>query len=1118
MHLSRLELYGFKSFADDVRIELPPGLTVLVGPNGGGKSNVVDAIRWALGEQRLKDLRADRWEDLLYSGGERRPPAQMAEVFLEFDNRDGRVQEWPEVLRVGRRLFRNGDSEYLIGNRTVRLKDVTDLFLDSGLSRTGYAIIGQGKVEAALLMRPAERLEQLEEASGTTRYKVRRRETMQHLDAAMAELNRVADLVAEVDRQRLAVEAEAVREREYLERERQRQELKRGILAARREEVAARVGVLRAELAAWERVRTGLQGEWEGVTEAVRAMEATLPEDAAALDDLLAQSLGLERERERWRGRVESLERDARELSAQLAEVEREMAEPAPTPFTAEGTDDDPRPAMRDALARARALAAERAVHVAATGEAREAAQRRWAELDEARRQAEQWEQQVRALTGRPDLALDAACDEVRRDAERSQQRVIALDADIRLAREQGERLRRYLSQEEERREVIRHQLAQRQARLRVLQQLEAEGEGLGQGVRAVLRAGAEGQLQGILGTLGSLIETDERYGIALQAALGGAAQDVVTETEQAARQAVRYLQSRGLGRATFLPLDTVRGQVPARGDQDLERQAGAVGWAMQLIRLPERLQIAARHVLGRVLVVEQLEDAVRIGRLVDFRYRVVTLDGQLVQPGGAITGGSPALQNSAWVRRQELERLTSHIERERQQLEGLDSLLNSARGELEETRLRLDALHQERMEAQQQLAEAAYRLKQMERLLPASRPHPAELTRALEEATRQAEAADQAWRAAQTAAREADHEVTRQEATLARVEQDWAEREALRQARLMAAEQAKNRRAALEERGRRLRAAQADNRAALAEAVAAVEQVSATLADVNEQVGLLRQARADAEEDLRMLRERARALELELKRGEHRAENLAAELAEREREWAELQADPDAMGAPAPDVREARRRLTGLEAELAAMGPVSGGSLAMYEALAARAAFLERERQDVERAVAELTATLKELDAEVTARRNQTARVVERAFQETTSELFGGGRAGFRYLEEPEPGLDLWVEPPGKRPQSLTSLSGGEKALGALAWLFALLAVRPAPLVVLDEVEASLDELNARRFAQYLARRRQSQYVVVSHHKPTMEHADALWGFTSDARGVTRLVSVRLQASDEVI
>jgi chromosome segregation protein len=1121
MHLRRLEIFGFKSFAEDVRIEMPPGLTVLVGPNGGGKSNVVDAIRWALGEQRLRELRAERWEDLIYSGNGRRAPAQLAEVFLEFDNHDGTVAEWPEVLRIGRRLFRNGDSEYVVGHRTVRLKDVTELFLDSGLGRAAYAIIGQGRVEAALLQKPGERLEQLEEAAGTTRYKVRRRETLSHLEAATAELRRVSDLVNEVDRERQDVEEQAERERAYLVRETERQELKRGLVAARRLELTGRVDELRRQLESGAAARAGLLEEAARLREAIDAMEATLPEDEATAADILGQSLERERERERWRGRVDSLVHQQSDWETTLSEAEAELKSLGadPTPEVLEEPE-DPRPALRKEIEQAAAARAKRAIELGQARDARQRARERLARAQEAGRGWLQLSEQLRALTGEEVNAPGALRQAIRARAEDAQAEMVSVDAELVRVRDEAGRLRQEVRRQAEQLEFLRHQTAERQARRRVLEQLQAEGDGYSQGVRAVLQASGEGRLEGIVGALGTLLEVERPYRAALQAALGGHAQDLVTADERRAREAVQYLQQSGRGRATFLPLDTVRPGMPNRQDLGLSREAGAIGWLMDLIHIEDRLRVAAAHVLGRVLVASTLSDAVAIGRLAEFRYRIVTLDGQLVQPGGAITGGAAQAQNQVWVRRQEIEQLTTALADAAAQLSAVEVSLAGAVEAAEAAEGQVEERSQERREAQQRLSEAMYLLSMVERILPTDVPDPDPDRLREEEAAAMAvlAEAESAVGAQEAAMREAEQAVTRLEATLDRVEADWAEREGLYAARRAAAAQDVARRSALQERIARLRQSIQDQSGLLEEARGHVARLSEELQDLNDQLAVLRQAQQDAQQDLTGLRERLRALELELRRSEHRAEVEQAELADKQAEWERLSQDPDAQSEPVADVRQAQRRLGILEQEIAAMPPVATGSLAMYEALSSRAAFLERERLDVERAVAELTATLKDLDAEVRLRRRETAAVVERAFHQSVVELFGGGSGGFRYLDEPDPGLELWVQPPGKQPQSLALLSGGEKALGALAWLFSLLEVKPAPLVVLDEVEASLDELNARRFAQYLARRRRSQYVVVSHHKPTMEQADALWGFTSDGRGITRLVSVRLQAADEVM
>lgn len=1118
MYLRRIDLYGFKSFANESRIELAAGLTTLVGPNGGGKSNVVDAIRWALGEQRLKELRAERWEDLLYAGGLRRRPAQVAEVLLEFDNVDGSMPDWPEVLQVGRRLFRSGESEYLLGSRAVRLKDILDLFLDSGLGRAAYAIIGQGKVEAALLQRPGERLEQLEEAAGTTRYKVRRRETRQRLDQVMAELARASDLEAEVENQKASVAAAAEQEQRYLVLEQEARLLRSGLKAAERVEFQSQVDRIQDVEAAWETERAAIEKRLQGLGGEIETLQVALSEGDQALETMTAQSLDQAKERERWLGRRESLVERQKQLEGfrQDAEQAKSAAEAAFSQdhqqVPAENLDDDGTDLSERLISCRASLEAQERSLAAIEEEQREAAQ----EAAEAQRRlmaAQQIASHLRAILGEQSQTWPDAIRSCEQRRENAQQALAVQDAEISLARSQLDRLRQYLKEQGRQLHDFEHQSAQRQARYRVLQQLDAEGEGYGHGVRSIIKAQADGYVQGVFGTLGALVRVDDAYVVAVQAALGGAAQDLVVDSEQNARMAIRFLQSRGLGRATFLPLDTIR---PARVraiDGDLVRQEGVVGWALDLVEIADALRPAAAHVLGRVLVTQRLEDAVAVGRLVDFRYRLVTLDGQLVHPGGSITGGSPASNNSAWVRRQEIERLRRRLDQDRDQLDGLRLLIKSGETEQEQLEQRLSQLVEQRITAEQELSSASSRLEALRRVVPeeADVIEVADLALRADIAANRVASLHEAQKKALGAVRRLEQELAGLKAEWSRWEAFRREREALGQRLAQAHERAEQR---MVEADRRLNSLSVEIQTAERERLQADQALGVlnqVLADMNHRIAELREGIRHQRAEWGRITESRRLMELELRRGEQRVQALRLEKERLDGQLAVLANDAEALGEPVDDVPGAKRRLAQINRELEQLGPIAPGSLAMFQQLAERARVLKTERCDIMRAVSELEDTILELDREVDERRRSTVTLLEQAFQRAVQELFGGGQSGFQWIGQPDEGIDLWVQPPGKRAQSLQLLSGGEKALGALAWLFALLEIHPAPLVVLDEVEASLDELSARRFAQYLSRRRQSQYLVVTHHKVTMEQADALWGFSSDSHGVTRLASVRL-------
>jgi len=1116
MHLKAIHLYGFKSFARETHIELASDLTALVGPNGGGKSNVVDAIRWALGEQRVRELRADHWDELLWNGSERRRAAGVAEVRLHFDNQDGAMSGWPETLEVGRRLYRQGESEYLIGTRSVRLKDVTDLFLDSGLGRAAYAIIGQGRIEAALLQRPAERLQQVEEAAGNTRVQLRQKDTRQQLAVVARDLVRARDLRVGVEREMAELAEAAARESQYLNCLTQIEELRRGIKAARRASLENQVRRLQRQRAEALCRRRELTMERERLAGEAVALASAVQDAAQALETVMATSADRERERQRWQGRLEILRAEHAKVLAWQHDAAKEQERaragreaPSPSGGDAGAREEavDPGDALADAEQALRAAEQRLAAAQSVLDTMRQEQERLGALATAYTRVGDRLGGMVGEHSAAPAVVLEMLRDRVRQEDEE----LGRLEAARNAAREQAARVNRELARARD--ELTRGERAftDRQARRRALQQLEVAGDGYAAGVRAVLKAAHGGSLDGILGTLGSLLDVASRYRLAVETALGGAAQDVVVRSDGHARAAVSYLQARRLGRATFLPLGTVRASEPDARDRVVAQHPGVVGWALELVEVDPEVRPAASHRLGRVLVLESLDDALVLGRQVGFRYRLVTLDGQLVHAGGAITGGSAVPQHSVWSRRAEIDQLTEQLAADEAALaEQRAHVQRSQQAAAEKSRLlaaleqRYDGLARENGQDHDRLAAATALMSS----LPTEAASAAESLQALAGQVEQAEAAWRAIRATVStlAERRATLEAERRErlAVAAERERQAAEWARLREEALQQEEVAARRLVQLDQQS-----------AALAAEVEAATQV---LAGLDQELSRLasdeasaRAAHHAAQDRLQAAQDRQRALEFAESRAQQRDQQLAVEEERARGQLEELLPDVEAAGSPSADVPAAEAALAALTRQVNELGPIRPGALAAYQALEHRARVLAAEESDVARASQDLEAALDNLSGELETRRRAAIAQLERAFATAVTEMFGGGRGGFRWVTAPEPGLDLWVEPPGKRPKTLGLLSGGEKALGALAWLFALLEVRPAPLVVLDEAEASLDEENARRFALYLARRRHSQYLVVTHHKSTMEQASVLWGFTADGHGATRLVSVRL-------
>jgi len=1113
MYLKRIQVYGFKSFADDVRIDLVPGITAIVGPNGGGKSNIVDAIRWALGEQRVRDLRAERWEDLLHAGGAGRPAARLAEVRLEFDNQDLKMAHWPESLTVTRRYYRNGDTEYLINGRSVRLKDITDLFLDSGLGRFNYAIISQGRVETALLQKPADRLEQLEEAAGVSRYKMRKKETLSHLAEVEAKLVRLTDLRHEVERQAEELRDRAERESQYLAWEAERRAWQERLALTEYQHAQSQYQSLLMQL-------TALAQEKE-------ALAREMAETQTAFESVQSELAAHESEASRIWQQVREGEEQAHRLAVELSQKEATLAglkreqdglhmalnrlRQQQQAENEEMTDEE-----LNGLADALRVAEDEWQNWAARVEETEAAiretERQLAAVAEERHRRETQIAHWRGTLGvTGDAELAAIYQERRQKAQRLEQEVQALTQNLAQLTEARTRLKAFIAKQQQDLESLRHQLAGRQARLRALHQLDAEGEGLAPGVRAVLKAQQTNQLTGIWGTLGGLIQADPELLLAISTALGGSHQDVVVDHEAEARQAVQWLKTHALGRATFLPLDAVRPARPHPDDRSLTRQPGVVGWAAELVRHPEAITPAVAHVLGRVLVVDNLDHAGMLGRLHKYRYKMVTLDGQIVHAGGAITGGSRAVDRSGPTHRKiEMEELARRIEEDRRVLEGKEALVASSLTELEATESELDRVREilgerrhEWTGLRQQLALGGSGIEEaMQQLAELTKTHALfsqtldESRRTLETAIRERARTEKIRDERRRAWQEAQFRAEKRAADVARWQDEWS----WHQERLYRLEgEIEQLASAIDSEKGRLR----DTRQTVETAEAARRQLTAAME-------ALRERQLTLTNRLRVLEVQDRKLDQRQQQGEKDAQLIRVRYEHYE--------PPAGVKPLAPEeVDIARQEVQRVQRAIESLGPVEPGSLALYQALNDRLAFLAREQADVEAAEADLRTTLKELDQEMGRRVQATSQQVERAFQEACRQLYGGGEAGFHWTEGTDGGVELWVKPPGKRPSHLSLLSGGEKALGGIAWLFALLSVRPAPFVVLDEVEASLDAVNAARFAEFLKSvRGASQYLVVTHHKETMEAADVLWGVAGNGQGQSRVVSVKLESAPD--
>ncbi|MCS6919411.1 MAG: chromosome segregation protein SMC [Fimbriimonadales bacterium] len=1139
--LTRVRLHGFKTFAQRVEIDLASNLTAVVGPNGCGKSNLVDALLWALGEANVRTLRAQTPTEVLFSGSAGHKPLGLAEVSLWFNNETRWLPLDADEVQLTRRLYRSGEWECWINRTPARLRDLADLFAGTGLGRGGYAVVGQGDIDALLNAPPDERRRWLEEVAGVALYRARRKDALRDLESARLHLTRVQDVLRELERQREPMRQEAERALVYRELQRQLHTLEREFLQyeyralrqrlqhTRTERDALREQIVQTELAIAEQ-----EAQAETYGQAIAHLESAMDTLRAVLQSQLTaeeRTLGeLSRLDERERALHElaralheesdSLQAQESERQARLAELQAELQGVAHEAETLT-------PAIQRAEAQAHALESERR----ALETAYQAALRQQSERESAHQQAERRRTDAQhAKTRLAELRAETECLQTELHAVQAQEDALqaqadALEAEQAVSERELQRLTREAQAHTRAAETLR-------ARARALEASLQAGEGASPAVRALLQAVRKGELQGEYIPVGAAITVPQAYQAALNAALGGAVNDILTPTEADARAAVQWLQRNRAGRLTFLPLDLIH---PRSTDSLVRATGGIVGIAADLVQYDPRFEPAIRHLLGRVLVVETLEVATQLvrelrrqQRATEFS-RIAALDGSVVQLSGAITGGAYANErNSLLQLKAELDRAraeqhaaethlqhaeaalearrAAHFERQR----ALETLRRELR-ETAQTRLRLESdLRQRARETQHyetQLQQAQAQLTQLEALLNA--PPDADLQTLEAERERLQREYEAHTRA--LAQQRADLQqletrrraLQRQQETEQRALSQLQERRQSRHARLQTLQQETEQLAAqraaahaeLERIRKQIQHAQSELDARRAERQSLLEQSFA----VNDRVRALRNT-------LSQYAERERTLDLQLARGE-------VKLAELQEHWTRLAPDaplPDADAPLSDKPPVARAELERLRRALAEMGEVNLAAADEYARLSERFQRLESQRADLEQTCTQLEQQLREIDAHAREQFLKTFEAVRGAFQLRFQQLFEGGQAELILTDERDPlsaGVIVEAQPPGKRRQRLELLSGGERALTAIALLFAFSTVKPSPLMVLDEVDAALDGRNVQRFADYLKLMAESSQILIVTHNPITTAVARQWLGVSMTGGVSRIV-----------
>ncbi len=1003
MYLKALEIQGFKSFADKTRLTFEKDITAIVGPNGSGKSNISDAILWVMGEQRTKALRGTKMEDVIFGGTAKRTPLGYASVTLIIDNSAHIFDSDLSEIALTRRYYRSGESEYLINKETVRLKDINSLLMDTGLGRDGYSIIGQGRIAEIVSTKSADRREVFEEAAGISRFRYRKEEAERKLEKTDENLLRINDKIEELELQVGPLKKQAETAKKYL--------------ALRDDLKVKEISVWMESLDRLAFQTEAIRLEYDQVTTQLEKSRADLEAAYLSSGSITDRMHRKDEETDLARERLSAAEAEGAEREAAIAVIEANIK-----------SSEDNTSRLLDDIAQQETRTREIEARIA-SGEAR--------------------------------MAEITASLKEERERDQSNQNVLS-GCRIKLQSRDGA-----FNQLTERFNNLTVTGRSMDSRINMLAEMEKEFEGFSKAVKTVMKEAQHGGLRGIHGPVANLIRTDNECALAIETALGGAAQDIIVDTQADGRAAIELLKRRDSGRGTFMPLDVVKGSVM----KDAPVNAyGFVGVAYDLVKFDEKYSGVIAKLLGRTVIAETLPDAIKMSNAAGGRLRIVTLDGQMINEGGSMTGGSAAKGTGAISRANELEKLKKDREKLRADEKDCAEALDRAKRDIAGIKYRLDMAQADQLE----IRSAISSLEAEER---ATASAVSQLKKLLESLT-------------------GDSDDRR-----AAVEKSRAETASLEKQR--------------DEKKLGL--------AAIAEKIAAARaEIASISTDKLELEG--RRTRADNE----IKRLNNDILDLQSRAAKAEQKKLSADMEEKQildKLWDSYELSHTAANAlrqPVENFREASKAVSDLRRQISALGSPNIGAIDEYERVNTRYEFLTGQRDDVDKARRELLNIIGDITAEMKEVFMTQLKAIDEAFRGTFLELFGGGKSAIVLEDENDClncGIDIKAQPPGKNLSTISLLSGGEKAFVAIALYFAILKVRPTPFCVMDEIEAALDEANVTRYAEYMRRMAdKTQFLVITHRRGTMEEADMLYGVTMQEKGVSTVIELDLENAKKTI
>lgn len=1178
MILKALEMQGFKSFPDKTVLEFNKGITAVVGPNGSGKSNISDAVRWVLGEQSTKTLRGSKMEDVIFSGTDVRKAKGFAEVTLRLDNTDRSLNKDSDEVSVTRRYYRSGDSEYLVNGESARLRDVNELFMDTGLGRDGYSIVGQGKIADMVSPKASERRDMLEEAAGISHFRYRRGDAIKRLAQAEENLVRLRDILSELESRVGPLKAQSEKAQKFIVLAGERKNLEIGIWLNTIDKTGEKMRDQEHKIEIAEASHKEAQDELSKIGEMIDKAADGTRDINIKLEEIRNSASGFEEKLSDIDSQIkvaensilhnnETIERINRDKAAEneteqnidaavsaarecIQKAEEQIADATRQMDELSKQEETYRLSSSEFSDRAAALSGEISALSVRLADCRVTAETANSSIEEIRSRISAIDESMGTRKDDYDALLKRKAD-AEAELEEIQDEIVsvknAIDGYTLRFENRGKKADSVkLAIDEKQRELHKGQ-----DRVRLLEDLEKNMEGYFGAVKAVMKESGRGALRGIYGPVSQLITVKDKYSAAIETALGAAVQNIVVDNETDAKRAMGFLKEHRAGRATFLPITAIKGRVLS--EQGLDDQYGFVSIASDLVSYDNKYSEIIRWLLGRTAVAEDIDSAIAIAKKYSYRFRIVTLDGQVINAGGSMTGGSRVQNAGILSRGNEIERLKGSLASMQKELDGMLSdykLLSedasAAKAELEGAEGDLLRAKEENIRREGELKLASDKLASVSSGVKELLEEKETLEKRIESVSSGAEAArsqiDELKETLENKEKELES-ITGDSKTLQKNREEVASKAAEIRLRIVSLQKdveantdeitrLKNRKTGhldrLSELDGEIREIEEKNEElrALTERLSADEKaLKANHGDAQNQINELISQRDELEKqanDLR-LHERAKSEERERLSGDiarleerkiamrNEYDNLTSKLYD---EYQLTRREAAALEIEIDDYSLAAKRLAELKSQIRALGSVNVSAIEEYKEVSERYEFLSGQISDVETSRAELNKMIDDLTSKMAEQFREQFNRINSCFGQTFIELFGGGKAELRLEDERDvlgSDIEIKVQPPGKNVQNINLLSGGEKGLSAIALLFAILKVTPAPFCIFDEVEAALDDVNVSRYAQYVRRMtKNTQFILITHRRGTMEEADVLYGVTMQEKGVSKLLELK--------